>query len=177
MHELFSNDRMTLSDLPDVSTVTYEKLKTSYRLYSMLMAAIGTGVLFFILLWPLLLTGWLFSIRHLLLFFASAAVYFILRLFIKYYGYGHKGYAIRQHDIVYRSGIWWKHYIYLPKSRVQHVEIKKSPFEDAFDIARLKIYTAGGSGSDLTIPGLDPTLALRIKEELLQQIYYDVEEE
>ena len=38
------------------------------------------------------------------------------------------------------------------------------------------IFTAGGSGSDLVIPGLEPDLAERLKTNLMSTIAHDQEE-
>lgn len=58
----------------------------------------------------------------------------------------------------------------VPLNRIQHVEYKQSGLERLFNIARLAMYTAGSGGADLTIPGLEPDLAMQLKAELLTTI-------
>ncbi|RMD99456.1 MAG: hypothetical protein D6816_14930 [Bacteroidetes bacterium] len=74
------------------------------------------------------------------------------------------GYALRAHDIMYKSGVFWHSTTVIPYSRIQHVEISQGPIQSAFGIATLRIYTAGGTRSDLTIEGLERKRANEIKE-------------
>ena len=79
-------------------------------------------------------------------------------------GFQHKRYALREKDIVYASGWLWKEITTAPFVRVQHVSIDQGPIERQFDLAKLRIYTAGGKASDMTIPGLSPDTAYALKE-------------
>jgi membrane protein YdbS with pleckstrin-like domain len=172
----FENKQVIFEGLPDVRKVDYQKLDPAYKTYALLSVVISFGILFVIIGFSLLISGQLSSFSRAALFLLAFALLFGIRLFIKYYGYGKKGYAIRQHDVLYKSGIWWKRNVFIPKKRIQHVEIKKTPLEDAFEICRLLIFTAGGSGSDLVIPGLKPIVAERLKENLMTKINSDEEE-
>jgi membrane protein YdbS with pleckstrin-like domain len=172
----FSNEEFYPDALPDALEVAYHKLNLSYKTYSLLSATIGFGIFFLITLFVLLIAGELNSFFRVMLFLTVMAVLYITRMFIKYYAYGKKGYAVRRHDVLFKSGIWWKRHVFVPKNRIQHVEIKKTPLEDMFNISRLLIYTAGGSGSDLVIPGLLPEVAERMKENLMEKIAHDQEE-
>jgi hypothetical protein len=75
-----------------------------------------------------------------------------------------RAYALRQRDITYRKG-WIFHSITsVPFNRIQHTEINQGPLDRAFNLASLSIYTAGGSASDLVIPGLPYEEAQRLRE-------------
>jgi membrane protein YdbS with pleckstrin-like domain len=78
-----------------------------------------------------------------------------------------KGYALRQHDIVYRKGLVFRKTIALPFNRVQHIEVASGPLQRLFGLASLKFFTAGGSGVDLRMDGLAATDAERLREYLL----------
>ena len=80
-----------------------------------------------------------------------------------------KKYALREHDIIYSSGLIWRQKTVVPFSRIQHVEVTEGPIDRLFDLSRLNIYTAGGSSSDLTIPGLMPSRAESIKHYILNR--------
>ncbi len=172
----FNNEALIPDWLPDASTVTYHKLSPSYKIYSLVNATLSFGFFFVIALVALLFAGELNSFNRVVSFIGVMILLYIIRMFIKYYGYGKKGYAFRRHDALYKSGIWWKRLVFIPKNRIQHVEIKKTPLEDLFGICRLMIFTAGGSGSDLVIPGLLPEVAERLKENLMEKIAHDQEE-
>lgn len=88
-----------------------------------------------------------------------------------------KRYALRKRDLSFQSGVWFKNWITVPFNRVQHCEISKGVLDSSFDLVELRIYTAGGSGSDLVIPGLDPTIANQVKEYVIGKIMEMDEEE
>jgi uncharacterized protein len=86
-----------------------------------------------------------------------------------------KGYAIRERDLVYRSGVVWRSENAIPFNRVQHVETGSTPLDRAFGLATLHLYTAGGSGSDLRIHGLPADVAERLRLFVLEQAGVSVE--
>lgn len=80
------------------------------------------------------------------------------------------GYAVEPLEVHYRTGALWRHQTAVPINRIQHVEITQGPVERILSLARLVIYTAGGSGSDLAVPGLLQSDAETLRNTLLQQI-------
>ncbi len=70
-------------------------------------------------------------------------------------------YAMREHDIVYAKGLLMHSITTVPISRIQHVEESRSWLARYFGLATLKIFTAGETGSDLSIKGL-PHLEAKI---------------
>ena len=80
------------------------------------------------------------------------------------------GYLVRDDDIQYRTGALWRRQTAVPVNRIQHVEITQGPIERMLGLARLVIYTAGGSGSDLAIPGLPADTAERLREQVLGMV-------
>lgn len=86
-----------------------------------------------------------------------------------------KGYAIRERDFVYRSGVFWLAEHAVPFNRVQHVETGSTPLDRAFGLATLHLYTAGGSGSDLHIHGLPADVAERLRLFVLEHAGVNVE--
>lgn len=88
-----------------------------------------------------------------------------------------KSYLIRFHDISYREGVFFQSWITIPFSRVQHCEISKGLIDNLFGLVELRIFTAGGSSSDIVIPGLNPDVAFRLKEQIIGKILDHDEEE
>lgn len=80
-----------------------------------------------------------------------------------------KAYALRDHDIAYRSGLFWRKTTLLLFSRVQHVEVTSGPLQRKFGLASLKFFTAGGSSVDLKIEGLLRDDAENLKEFILRR--------
>ena len=59
---------------------------------------------------------------------------------------------------------------------MQHCEITEGPIQKMFELASIKIFTAGGSSSDLAIPGLHREEAYKLKEFITRNIASDEEE-
>ncbi len=89
---------------------------------------------------------------------------FAFRLFVLIVGFKRKGYQMREHDISYRTGLIFQKITSIPLVRIQHSEVTRGPLQRLFDLATVKIYTAGGQQSDLSIPGLTPDEAYRVRD-------------
>jgi hypothetical protein len=74
-----------------------------------------------------------------------------------------KGYAVRDKDIVYRSGVFRRTVTAIPFNRVQHVETGSTPLDRRYQLATLQLYTAGSAGGDLKINGLPAAVAERLR--------------
>lgn len=103
-------------------------------------------------------------------------VYFLWSLLATIKGFHYKSYALREKDIVYNTGWLWRRVTTVPFNRVQHVSIDQGPVERNFDLSKLKIFTAGGNASDMTIPGLRPETANYLKEFIVKKTLADEEE-
>jgi len=54
----------------------------------------------------------------------------------------------------------------VPYVRVQHVDTQRGPVERLVGLSSLVVYTAGTRGADISIPGLTPERANRLRERL-----------
>lgn len=79
-------------------------------------------------------------------------------------GYRKRSYALREKDLTYKKGWIFNSMVTIPFNRIQHTEISRGPIERKFELSTLKIYTAGGSTSDLSIPGLEVEEAQQLKD-------------
>lgn len=80
------------------------------------------------------------------------------------------GFFVRERDILCKSGVIRRSVTAVPYNRVQHAATSSGPMERRFGLARLVVYTAGGSSGDLSIPGLAAPLAERLRLHVLQQL-------
>lgn len=80
-----------------------------------------------------------------------------------------KGYALREKDLVYRAGVFWRSVTAVPFNRVQHVETASTPLDRRFGLASLQLYTAGSAGGDLRIDGLRADDAERMRVFVLRR--------
>ena len=84
-------------------------------------------------------------------------------------------YAIRDKDILYKSGVFWQTVTVIPFNRIQHVEKSSTPLDRRFDIATLQLFTAGGSGGDLKIPGLSAQTAENLRVFIIGKVGSSIE--
>ena len=84
--------------------------------------------------------------------------------------YRHTGYQVRAMDLHLRTGALWRQTTSVTINRIQHLELTRGPIERLLGLARLSIYTAGGAGQDLAIPGLKAETAEQLRQYLLAQI-------
>lgn len=94
-------------------------------------------------------------------------VYSILLVF---WTFPRKGYLLRENDISFQKGLFFYKVTSVPFNRIQHVEVTQGILGKAYKISSLKIFTAGGSGSDLSIPGLPEEVAQNLKTFLSDKI-------
>ncbi|NQX37587.1 hypothetical protein SAMN05421820_103422 [Pedobacter steynii] len=80
------------------------------------------------------------------------------------------GYAIREKDLIYKSGIISISTSIIPFTRIQHITLNEGIFSRMFQLGSLHVFTAGGISGSITIPGLDINMAKAIKEELNRQL-------
>ena len=167
--ELFQNEQIDISNLPQAKQLEMHGLEPSYKsvllisrtIFTLILAVltaifvfvpmedkppsanyVAIGLFIFITIW-----GYISTIK----------------------GFHHKRYASREKDIVYSSGWLWKQTTIAPFNRVQHVSIAQGPIERQFELSKLKIFTAGGKSSDMSIPGLNPETANKLKEYIVSK--------
>ena len=56
----------------------------------------------------------------------------------------YRGYAVRDRDILYRSGVLWRSVRAVPFNRVQHTKTDSTPLDRRFGLANLSVFPAGG---------------------------------
>ena len=81
-----------------------------------------------------------------------------------------RNYAIREHDVIYAKGLLMHSVTTVPISRIQHIEESRSWLSRQFGLATLNLYTAGESGSDLSIKGLPYLEAKQINDFISSRI-------
>lgn len=72
-----------------------------------------------------------------------------------------RGYAVREHDILYRSGVLWRSVRAIPFNRVQHTKTDSTPLDRRFGLANLSVFPAGGGAHK--VRGLGAETAERLR--------------
>ena len=79
----------------------------------------------------------------------------------------HASYRVDEQGIEIRKGVYWRHVIRVPRSRVQHTDVSQGPLERSHGLGTLVIYTAGTAHARVDLSGLNHGTALRIRDHLL----------
>jgi membrane protein YdbS with pleckstrin-like domain len=82
------------------------------------------------------------------------------------------GYAERGEDFLVRKGIMFRSVSVVPYGRMQYVDVTVGPLAAIFHISTLTMNTAA-QGLDVTIPGLPPEEAARLRDELATKGHAD----
>ncbi len=169
----FSNELILPANIPLVQNITYQPLEKAYlkvkRITFSIVAVVflvGICVAFYFIKeiqtwWAGLITFGVFSL--------SATVYWILDDL----SFRHSGYAIREHDLLFRSGWWIQKVRMVPFNRVQHLSIESGMMERQYGLASLCIYTAGAAQADFTVHGLQEVTAQQLKAWISTHIQHE----
>ncbi len=166
---LFQNNPIDLTTLPQLEHIQMKSLSPAYLKVSYL----GTTI-FFIMLAIILMAVRFFAefdipFRVELGIVGGWLLLLVLSLWHTYEDFQIQGFAIRERDLTYRSGVFFRSTTVIPYNRIQHAEVKQGPIERRFNLQRLEIYSAGGDGSDLYIPGLPGNRADQLKDYIIEK--------
>ena len=165
---MFQNPEIALDDLPDMEDMDWQSMHSFYarriqvERALIVLVLLATSALPHILLRHVFVPTvplWLFVILFAILFLGWPSL-----------SIPRRGYVVRDKDIIFKSGIVWRSVTAIPFNRVQHVETGTTPLDRKFGLANLQIYTAGGSGGDLTISGLGAGTAEKLRIFILDKV-------
>ena len=162
--DTFSNSVATPAELPSVEDIEFIELHPSYRWINqsdpLVFFVLGAVLIFGLSLLPKLnFNPW-----------PILAIYVPLMLVVLTIRFCQSkacGYALREQDLLFHSGLWWHKTTAVAFSRVQHIDMTHGPLERKYQMATLKLFTAGGSSADLKVPGLPEEDARRIRAHIL----------
>jgi membrane protein YdbS with pleckstrin-like domain len=97
-------------------------------------------------------------------------LFLVLTFLLCRISFNKRGFAFREHDVIYRSGIIATNTMVIPYNRIQHVALHEGFISRYFGLAKVEIFTAGGNSSDVSIPGIRKEQAEDIKQLLMGKI-------
>jgi uncharacterized protein len=139
-------------------------------------AAAGTSVLLVIALPIVASSTWNESVFGVALLgtLASGTLLIALASIYAWLAFARYGYALRRHDLVIQSGLWWRSRRFIPRGRIQHVDIEAGPIDRLFGLVEVTVHVAGGLGGEGKIPGLLPETAEWLRSQLIETRGQDV---
>lgn len=166
--ENFTNETINTANLPKFEEVAFTALHADYWkvilvtwliLLGILAIGVGAAISFIDE----------FSDAALKLSLSVLTVMGVVLLFSRL-AFKKKAFAFRNHDVLFRHGVIATTTIVIPYNRVQHVSLHEGFVSRIFGLAQVEIFTAGGSSSDITIPGIAKEEAENIKQLLMGKI-------
>lgn len=95
----------------------------------------------------------------------------ITNLIILKKAYQFKGYALREHDITYRSGVIFPKTTTVPFNKIQQVSISRNPVTRYFGLYAIEIVNGAQNLSSLAIQGLTMQEAEHVKNTITLNCY------
>lgn len=170
---MFENSEISLDELPDMEDLDWQAIDSRFvkrmlveRGLTVLGILVATSI-------PTIISGGVFD--------PSVPLWVLVMLFAipflswPFLDVPRRGYVVRDKDIVFKSGVLWRSVTAIPFNRIQHVETSSTPLDRKFDLATLKLFTAGGSGGDLKISGLATVIAEQLRVYVLGKVGASIE--
>lgn len=167
-----SNRQLYIDNTDTVESLEFIRLDHKYVKVHILSTAIAYLAIMALL--PLLLLS---DLNHAGLIVAateaSLAIAMTINLCLAGAIWRAKGYALREHDISYRSGIIFPKTATIPFCKIQQVSVRQSIVSRFMGLYYVDILNGSQKMmSQLSIPGLTPEDADRLKATLLQKTEY-----
>jgi membrane protein YdbS with pleckstrin-like domain len=164
----FSNEPINIDLLPKYERVPLTLLHKKY--WNIILIN-----LFLFLLFVAILAGFIYAfnevrISYLYMFTAFYVCFAGLLIYLNRIAFKRRGFAIRERDIIFQSGIISISSTIVPFNRIQHIALEEGVLSRIYHLGSLQIFTAGGNSGSLHIPGIQIDQARTVKELLMQQI-------
>ncbi|MFC4701542.1 PH domain-containing protein [Glaciecola siphonariae] len=85
-------------------------------------------------------------------------------------------YAVREQDVHFQSGLFFRNLVSQPILRIQHIELKRGPIERKAKLATLQVFSAGGVSHTFEIPGLEYEKAISLRKFIINHKDLTVDE-
>ncbi|MCB9890812.1 MAG: PH domain-containing protein [Planctomycetes bacterium] len=66
-----------------------------------------------------------------------------------------------------RRGVFWRRWITVPRSRVQHTDVSEGPMLRRYGLARITVYTAGTEFAEIALAGIEQGQAFALRDALI----------
>ena len=167
----FTNEQVIDEQYPDIHDIETEQLDPEYASTNRKLL-ITTTVIIALLFIAARFQPWIELNEQFALVLSAigAVLTTIFLLFTIYHWFADplKSYALREHDLSYSSGLFFRSLVTQPITRIQHIELKRGPIERKIGLATLQVFSAGGAMHTFEIPGLPLTRAQQIRQLILQ---------
>ncbi len=169
----FTNDAFDVTLLPKAEDVPFIPIERSYLSVIRIEWSITSAILLVICIVLLFSIETLQQPMWLSLIGGGWLILTVFYFFAQQKSFASKGYALRDKDLLYRSGWIVQKVRTCPFNRIQHSSVNTGFFERKYGLATLVLFTAGTDGADLQVPGLKEADAYAMKEWITQKIIHE----
>jgi uncharacterized protein len=163
MSSTYTNSAVEIETLPQLSHIDFKAMDKRYAKIKfvenlLFWCLILLAMVIAILVVDAEIPGW---------FFALTLSMMVLTTAYSYYAAMALGYCLRDKDILYKKGLFWKSQTGVSFKRIQHIDLSHGPIERKFNLATIKFFTAGGAHVDLKMSGLARIDAEKLRSHIL----------
>lgn len=164
----FTNEVIDLNELPKYEEITLENPDQKY------WNVIVINICIFFLICGIALAILILFNQDVKIYQLAIGIGYLLLVIITFLLYSasfkKRGYALREKDVIYKSGIIAETTTIIPLNRIQHVALDEGLFSRFYSLATLEVQTAGGSSGHMRIAGIPLEKAKIIKEALVKRL-------
>lgn len=166
----FENKEIDIQDLPKLENLQFNRIEKKYMLVLLSHVVIPAIIINSIGLF-IYFIGFK-DIPQVVIFSVMLGInfLFLIRILVISLSFKIRAYAVRERDITYQRGLLVFKQTTVSVNRMQHIELTQSLLMKMLNLATMKIYTAGGSMSDLSIAGISKEKGEEIKEFLTYKL-------
>ncbi len=165
-----TNKQLISADIDRVENLSYTPLEKTYLKVLMVKTIFSYLLLMGLALFLLLAENFSGRYTTMVCIECILLVAFIINLFLLPKAFAKKGFAIREHDITYRSGLLFPSVITLPFCKIQQVSISQNPLTRMCGLYEIDIVNGAQLLSETSIPGLTEEKANEIKAFIIESI-------
>ena len=151
-----------------VDRLQYERIDRHYRVVQILLTLIGYLCLGGMACFLMLIDNYIWWLLAECIVIACM----VINLIIVRKAWMFKGYALRQRDLSFRSGVILPTVTTIPYDRMQQVSVKQNPVSRIFRLYSVEVVNGAQAMSSLTIPGLTEERANQIKNIVIERMGY-----
>jgi len=166
----FENKEIDIQELPKVEGLKFNRIEKKYlwvllsRTVLFMLIFTASGILFHHI------GGGNYKFEYFMYSLIAINSLAIIRVVMLLVSFKYRAYALRDNDVSYQRGLLFFKQTTVSVNRIQHVEMTQTLLMKLFDLASIKIYTAGGSHSDISIAGLSKEKGEEIKNLLTEKL-------
>lgn len=162
----FSNDTVNLSEI-SISQLSLQAISPKYRKINILLNILLTliaVVVILVLKWELFFAAPEFIEHTNPLLIIVAISLGVIAMTYHFFADPIIQYAVREQDVHFQSGLFFRKVVSQPILRIQHIELKRGPIERKAGLATLQVFSAGGMSHTFEIPGLEYENAVSLRK-------------